>query len=108
MSLLPFSEEEVPKEELVSMVELCSKFTNRPSANLFLYQFAFAEVHDFRGTYLSLFTEKYKKLYPDIKQMELLNERPGLQRITYSANYDKKNERRISLFTYFNDKKKEG
>ena len=58
------------------MTELCAKFTNIQSTNLILFEVVY---------YVRSISEEYP-----IKKnaILLLTERPGLQRITYSAKFD--------------------
>ena len=66
-------------EEIISMTELCTRLTNTETANLLLFQVVFGVS--------SLACEKILDS-ADKNQIHLLSERPGLQRITYSAKFD--------------------
>ena len=67
--------------ELISMTELCSRFANKSTANLLLFQAGFARLSR------EFDTEKLSDpAY--LNALAQLNERPGLQRIIYTAKYD--------------------
>ena len=70
------------------MTELCTRFTNNSTTNLFLFQIVFKIDVDEDA--------KAKMTNPIKKNTEfLLKERPGLHRITYTAKYDYLNFQKI-------------
>ena len=67
------------------MTELCTRLSNTETANLLLFQVLFNDDE--------VSHEAIKKILDsaDKNQIHLLSERPGLQRITYSAKFDNDN-----------------
>ena len=84
MQLTWCKEDGEEQAELVPMTELCTRFTNIATANLLLFQAVF---------YDGVSRSVIRKISAPANEnsMALLNERPGLQRITYSAKYDSGN-----------------